>query len=118
MAYPPPTRRNRPERQIPLKRCKTVVSNTRHEATLGQRATIGAVARGYAEGPASEERFEALERGQVEEETLTPERQAVYGSTPDDAEQHFIGWLEDVNPDRLFASGKAWGLKIVRRRDD
>ena len=32
--------------------------------------------------------------------------------------QHFIGWLDDVNPDKLFASGKAWGLKIVRRRDD
>ena len=75
------------------------------------------MARGYAEGPASEERFEALERGLLAEEPLAPERPAVYGSTPNEAEQHFIGWLDDVDPDELFDSGKAWGLKIVRRRD-
>ena len=76
------------------------------------------MARGYAEGPASEERFEALERGDLSDVPRAPERQAVYGSTPDDGEQHFIGWLDDVNPDKLFSSGKAWGLKIVRRRED
>ena len=76
------------------------------------------MARGYAEGPASEERLAALERGDLAEETRTPERAAVYGSTPDDAEQHFIGWLDEVDPDKLFDSGKAWGLKIVRRRQD
>jgi hypothetical protein len=31
-------------------------------------------------------------------------------------EQHFIGWLGDVDPDELFASGAAWGLKTVRQR--
>ena len=87
-------------------------------STIWLRATIGAVARGYAEGPASEERLDALERGDLEEVTLAPERLAVYGSTPDDVQQHFIGWLDDVDPDQLFVSGNAWGLKILRRRED
>ena len=72
--------------------------------------------RGYLEGPAAEAAEEALdraERGPVEEPP--PVRQAVYGSTPDDPEKHFIGWLDDVDPDELFASGEAWGISIVRR---
>ena len=72
--------------------------------------------KGYAEGPAAEEaerRLEELER-EVEEEH--EDRPAVYGSTDDDPEKHFIGWLDDVDPDALFASGKAWGLSIVRKR--
>jgi hypothetical protein len=74
------------------------------------------MARGYAEGPASEERFEALERGDSLERKTVTERSAVYGSTPNRNAQHFIGWLDEVDPDALFASGEAWGLKIVRRR--
>jgi hypothetical protein len=73
--------------------------------------------KGYAEGPAAEERYEALERG--EPTGLEPEetdRPAVFGSTPDNEERHFIGWLDDVDPDKLFASGKAWGISVVRRR--
>jgi hypothetical protein len=72
--------------------------------------------KGYAEGPAAEEaerRLEELER-EVEEEHEN--RAAVYGSTEDDAEKHFIGWLDDVDPDELFTSGAAWGISIVRRR--
>jgi hypothetical protein len=72
--------------------------------------------KGYAEGPASEERYEALEQA----ERATPaveERPAVFGATKDNAEKHFIGWLDDVDPDKLSASGKAWGLSIVRRRE-
>jgi hypothetical protein len=72
--------------------------------------------RGYMEGPASEEaerRAEALARGEQEQEQ-EPERRAVYGSTEDDPEPHFLGWLEDVNPDELFASGTAWGIQIRR----
>jgi hypothetical protein len=72
--------------------------------------------RGYAEGPAIEERLDALERGQETVE-LPPDRAAVYGSTDSDAESHFLGWLGDVDPDELFASGKAWGISIVRRRE-
>ena len=74
--------------------------------------------KGYAEGPAAEERFadlERAERGAAEE--AAPERAAVYGSTEDDPERHFLGWLDEVDPDELFASGRAWGLKVVRRRE-
>jgi hypothetical protein len=71
--------------------------------------------RGYMEGPAAEEaerRLDELERGvEVEPE----ERPAVYGSTDDDPERHFIGWRDEVDPDELFASGRAWGLSVVRR---
>ena len=70
--------------------------------------------RGYAEGPAAEEaerRLEELERGPEE---VAEERQAVYGSTADDPERHFLGWLGDVDPDALFESGEAWGITVVR----
>ena len=75
------------------------------------------MAKGYAEGPAAEERLADLERaehGETQEEA--PERRAVYGSTDDDPERHFLGWLDEVDPDELFATGKAWGLKVVKRR--
>jgi len=73
------------------------------------------VAKGYAEGPAAEEaerRLEELERGSAAEQR--EERAAVYGSTEDDPERHFIGWRDEVDPDQLFASGKAWGITVVR----
>jgi hypothetical protein len=72
--------------------------------------------RGYMEGPAAEEaerRLEELERGPAGAEAA--QRLAVIGSTEDDPEPHFIGWRDDVDPDELFATGRAWGLKIVRR---
>ncbi len=73
--------------------------------------------KGYAEGPAAEERFAELERSEREQAPeAAPDRPAVYGSTDEDPERHFIGWLDDVDPDELFATGKAWGLKVVRRR--
>ncbi|HZQ16285.1 MAG TPA: hypothetical protein VFA82_05870 [Gaiellaceae bacterium] len=71
--------------------------------------------KGYAEGSAVEERLAALERGDDLDAQLDAGRVAVYGSTADDAEQHFLGWLGDVDPDELFASGAAWGIKTVRR---
>jgi hypothetical protein len=76
------------------------------------------MARGYAEGSASEERFEDFERGVAEDVPRPNERPAVYGATAAEPEQHFIGWLDEVDPDQLFDSGQAWGLKIVRRRAD
>ncbi|MGH3032304.1 MAG: hypothetical protein ACRDNE_16380 [Gaiellaceae bacterium] len=73
--------------------------------------------KGYAEGPAAEERFEALERGDaLGTDAEAPERPAVYGATDAQPERHFLGWLDEVDPDKLFASGAAWGLTIVRRR--
>lgn len=71
--------------------------------------------RGYMEGPAAEEaerRLDELERGV---ETPTEERLAVFGSTADDPGKHFIGWRDEVDPDELFESGKAWGISVVRR---
>jgi hypothetical protein len=72
--------------------------------------------KGYAEGPAAEERLEALERGEgIAVEPEHEDRQAVYGSTADDEEKHFIGGRDEVDPDELFASGKAWGISVRRK---
>lgn len=67
------------------------------------------------EGPASEEREAELERLERPQPPRLEERSAVYGSTEDEPEKHFIGWLDDVDPDELFASGSAWGISVVRR---
>ena len=67
------------------------------------------------EGPASEEREAELERLERPQPPRLHERAAVYGSTSDDSTKHFIGWLGEVDPDELFASGEAWGLSVVRR---
>jgi len=72
--------------------------------------------RGYMEGPASEEaerRAEEIASGRREVTTRTL-YSAVYGSTHEDPEPHFLGWLADVDPDELFASGKAWGVTVRR----
>ena len=68
------------------------------------------------EGPAAEEaerRLEELERGGAGE--AAEQRLAVLGSTEDDPETHFLGWRDDLDPDELFATGRAWGIKVVRR---
>ena len=72
--------------------------------------------RGYMEGPASEEaerRADEIASGKREQPAalLYP---AVFGSTADDPEPHFLGWLADVDPNELFASGKAWGVTVRR----
>jgi hypothetical protein len=74
------------------------------------------VAKGYAEGPAAEEaerRREELATG----DTAAPRetRVAVEGCTHDDPTRHFLGWAGEVDPDGLFASGAAWGIRLVRR---
>jgi len=74
------------------------------------------MAKGYAEGPAAEEaerRREELAAGVHDE--VAPTRPAVYGATADDASRHFLGWVGEVDPDELFATGAAWGITIVRR---
>jgi hypothetical protein len=76
------------------------------------------VPRGYEEGPVAEEaqaRIAALERG----ESLDPQggpalRSAVYGSTEEEPDAHFLGWADEVDADELFASGRAWGLSVRR----
>ena len=74
------------------------------------------MAKGYAEGPAAEEaerRREELETGVVA--SATPTRLAVEGCTDDEPGRHFLGWVGEVDPDELFASGAAWGIRVVRR---
>jgi hypothetical protein len=73
------------------------------------------VPRGYMEGPAAEEAEARAELAEREEEAVAETRPAVIGSTAEDAEPHFLGWLDEVDPDELFASGEAWGIKVVRR---
>jgi hypothetical protein len=71
--------------------------------------------KGYAEGPAAEEaerRRDELERGRDQQKAAL--RAAVYGSTSDQPDRHFLGWRDDVDPDELFAAGDAWGLQVVR----
>jgi hypothetical protein len=72
--------------------------------------------KGYAEGPAAEAaeaRLDELERG-VTREPAPAQRAAVYGSTDEQPERHFLGWLGEVDPDDLFESGRAWGIAVVR----
>jgi hypothetical protein len=72
--------------------------------------------KGYAEGSAVEERLAALERGDADGRA-TGSRRAVFGSTEARSEPHFLGWLGDVDPDELFASGTAWGIVVRAVRD-
>jgi hypothetical protein len=72
--------------------------------------------KGYAEGSAVEERLAALERGDDSAARLERGRAAVYACTDDDPERHFVGWADEVDADALFASGRAWGIQVVRRR--
>jgi hypothetical protein len=68
------------------------------------------------EGPAAEEaerRADEIASG-VRRAPATRLYPAVYGSTTDDPSPHFLGWLGDVDPDELFASGKAWGVTVRR----
>jgi hypothetical protein len=73
--------------------------------------------KGYAEGPAAEEaerRREELaaEAGAGEAQDS---RLAVLGCTAENPERHLLGWVGEVDPEALFASGQAWGIKVVRR---
>ena len=70
--------------------------------------------KGYAEGPAAEEAERRLEELERSPEQVNPERLAVFGSTADEPQKHFIGWRDDVDPDELFASGEAWGISVAR----
>jgi hypothetical protein len=87
--------------------CRRGVLAGRNTLTMG---------KGYAEGPVLEERLAALERGDDGAPWLEEGRAAVYGSTAEESNRHFIGWVGEVDPDELFASGRAWGLQIVRRK--
>jgi hypothetical protein len=73
------------------------------------------MSKGYAEGSALEERLADLERSKREKrEERAPLRLAVFGSTSDEPDAHFLGWADEVNADDLFASGDAYGIKLRR----
>jgi hypothetical protein len=88
----------------------------------GAERTLSLVPRGYEEGPVAEEaeaRRDAIARGEsLEPLPHSPGRRAVYGSTDDEPEKHFLGWADEVDPDQLFESGRAWGITVLRERAD
>jgi hypothetical protein len=67
--------------------------------------------KGYAEGPALEERLAAAERPPEGPRRRT--RKAVFGSTQRKRDRHFLGWVGEVDPDELFDSGQAWGISVT-----
>ena len=70
--------------------------------------------KGYAEGPAVEAAEEARERLlEGAQPAAPPKRRAVLGCTADDPAPHVLGWEDEVDADALFASGDAWGLRVV-----
>jgi hypothetical protein len=70
------------------------------------------MSKGYAEGPAAEEHIAELERKKRTKAPLTVVRGAVFASTDAQPKSHFIGWADEVDQDKLFSSGKAYGLKV------
>jgi hypothetical protein len=57
--------------------------------------------------------MDALEAG-VGDADRPALRSAVFGSTEDEPERHFLGWADEVDADALFAAGEAWGITVVR----
>ena len=73
--------------------------------------------RGYMEGPAADEAERVADETSRTTKHNHAKKQAfpaVYGSTADDPSPHFLGWRNEVDPDALFTSGKAWGVTIRR----
>ena len=73
------------------------------------------MSKGYAEGSALEERLADFERAKRDKGSPRAAlRLAVFGSTADEPEPHFLGWADEVDGDALFASGAAYGIKLRR----
>ncbi|HVA31644.1 MAG TPA: hypothetical protein VMU58_10260 [Gaiellaceae bacterium] len=72
--------------------------------------------RGYMEGPAADEAERLADEAARTKHNHPKARvfPAVFGCTEDDPAPHFLGWRNEVDPDALFASGKAWGVTIRR----
>ncbi|HEY8703878.1 MAG TPA: hypothetical protein VIL98_03925 [Gaiellaceae bacterium] len=72
--------------------------------------------RGYMEGPAADEAERLADEASRTKHNHPKQKAypAVYGCTTDDPAPHFLGWRNDVDPDALFASGKAWGVTVRR----
>ncbi len=74
---------------------------------------ISSTTRRAMRSTCSSVRSEELAAGLPED--AREERAAVYGSTDDEPERHFLGWVGDVDPDELFDSGAAYGITVVRQ---
>ena len=73
------------------------------------------MSKGYAEGSALEERLADFERAQRQTRASDVSvRLAVFGSTADEPDSHFLGWADEVDAEELFASGAAYGIKLRR----
>jgi hypothetical protein len=72
--------------------------------------------RGYMEGPAADEAELAADEASRKKHDYKKQKAypAVYGCTTEDTTPHFLGWRNEVDPDALFTSGKAWGVTIRR----
>ena len=70
------------------------------------------MSKGYAEGPAAEEHLAELERAKRPKAPSRVLRGAVFGSTDAHPKPHFLGWADEVDQDKLFSSGEAYGLKV------
>jgi hypothetical protein len=72
--------------------------------------------RGYMEGPAADEAERLADEASRTKHDHPKQKAypAVYGCTTEDPTPHFLGWRNEVDPDALFASGKAWGVTIRR----
>jgi len=69
--------------------------------------------KGYAEGPAAEAAEEERERlAQGPQPPQAAVRKAVFGSTRDAPDPHFLGWDDEIDQDALFDAGEAWGLSV------
>jgi hypothetical protein len=71
------------------------------------------MSKGYAEGPALEERLSDLERAERKDRKPQPTlRAAVFGATTAKPEAHFLGWANEVDADKLFDTGAAFGITL------
>jgi hypothetical protein len=73
------------------------------------------MSKGYAEGPALEEKLADAERAKRGGSSKpVDQRLAVFGATTAKPASHFIGWADEVDADQLFDTGKAYGIKLRR----
>jgi hypothetical protein len=76
------------------------------------------MSKGYAEGPALEERLADLERAQRAVEPRRTMRGALFGSTEAHPDAHFLGWADELDAEQLFASGDAFGITLRKIASD
>ena len=73
------------------------------------------MSKGYAEGSALEEKLADVERAKRGASSkASAQRLGVFGSTTAKPGSHFIGWADEVDADKLFTTGKAYGIKLRR----